>query len=67
MAEIPAVQRLRCAGCGKEFDDQEDVCSIPHVIGTGDVGFLCTRCHVTVLGDRPGHSFRQRELLRELE
>ena len=63
MAEIPAVKSLRCAGCGKTYDDDDDVCPLPHNIGAADVGYLCARCHITVLGATPPHSFRQGDLL----
>jgi DNA-directed RNA polymerase subunit RPC12/RpoP len=63
MAEVPAVKILRCAGCGRTFNDEEDVCPLPHVIGAADVGYLCPRCHVTVLGSEPQHEYRQDDLL----
>lgn len=63
MAEIPAAKVLRCGGCSRQFDADQDLCPIPHVIGTADVGQLCARCHVTVLGEKPNHTFRQLELL----
>lgn len=58
MEKPPAVD-VRCTGCGRHFDDQEDVCPIPH----GVAGDLCRRCHVTVLGVQQPHTFRQKELL----
>jgi DNA-directed RNA polymerase subunit RPC12/RpoP len=63
MAEVPATRLLRCSGCGRQFDDEDDVCTIPHVIGSSDAGYLCARCHVTVLGANPTHAFRAAELL----
>lgn len=64
MSEIqPQVTSYRCAGCGKTYDDEEDICPIPHTIGTSAVGPLCPRCHVTALGEKPPHYFRQAELL----
>ncbi len=54
---------FKCAGCGATFDDAKDVCTIPHTIGTQQVGVLCPRCHVTALGSPPPHAFRDPDLL----
>lgn len=59
----PRIETFQCAGCRAVFDEEEDVCTIPHVIGTQNVGALCARCHVTALGEKPPHSFRDKQLL----
>ena len=58
--ERPPQVDVRCDGCGRHFDDEKDVCRIPH----GVAGPLCRRCHVTVLGTPAPHEFADKQLLQ---